>query len=419
MEGWTLHLVEPSHFHAALLLQKLDSRIPGPIIVHGGMKWNEAPFLGWVHSLVSCNWDIGRLKVARSQDPIAKILGFRGRSLALLAGQNSLKADRVLRLLQANVPVLCDKPLWTNANTGKGLSDFLRITNQDIFLDDCMTERFEPTFELQRLLLSEKLPGFEMRPGQPGRVRFHLCNTHHLSKTVGGVSVGREESFFETRTNGDPFADVGTHLVDHYLRLMTALGASTVYLDENPGKVESYWENIDGKSLSISSETGAIPFPIRQVWNGGNGATRAKIATEWYPSSGDQIPPESQSSVVHGECGALSATHYPSTNSMVLDLIGLPVGERAEWNQILQTILSKLPQPWPKTQLVETRYGIQITHNQSPILDHPARFPLVFNQFLDRIQQNRPLTPFERKKLLQKYAISAESPRNTSQSLNP
>lgn len=417
MEGWTLHLVEPSHFHAALLLQKLDSRIVGPILVHGGAKWNEVPFLGWLNSLETCNWDIGRLKIVRSQDPIAEIPASGGRPLALLAGQNPFKADRVLRLLLANIPVLCDKPLWVNASTGKGLGDFIRSTNQDIFLDDCMTERFEPVFELQKLLLTERLPGFEIRQGQTERVRFQLCNTHHLAKKVAGVPVSREKSFFQTETNGDPFADVAIHLVDHYLSLLTALGISTTSLDLNPGQVESQWESIDPHTLSISSESEAIPFPMKQVWLGGKGPTRSRIATEWLPA-GTQLPPESQSAVVHGANGSLVASIDPLTNSMVLDLAGLPVGERVGWNRILGETMAKLPEPWPHTKLEETRFGVRMTPPQSTRMDHAARFPSVFNQFLNRIQQNRPLNSFERQKLLLKYAISAGSQRKASQSLN-
>jgi len=413
MEGWTLHLVEPSHFHAALLLQRLDSRIAGPILVQAGTTWNEVPFLRCLHSLETCNWDFGRLKFVRSQDPVAEILRDHGRPLALLACENSLKADRTLRLLVNNVPVLCDKPLWINATTGKGLSDFLRITNQDIFLDDCMTERFEPVFELQKLLLTEKLPGFEIRSGPQARVRFHLGNTHNFAKTVAGVPVGRERSFFQIETNGDPFSDVGVHLVDHYLRLMTALGISTTFLDRNPGKVESDWETIDFQSLSLSSGTNAILFPIKQIWQGGNGPSMSKIDTEWIPA-GNQATPENQYAIVHGECGSLAATFDIPTNSMVLDLVGLPVGERFNWIRILRENIAKFPEPWPHTQIEETRFGVRMKPPQSTGLAHSDRFSKVFEQFLNRIQQNRPLSLFERQKLLLKYAITANSNRQPS-----
>ncbi len=413
MEGWTLHLVEPSHFHAALLLQRLDSRIIGHILIHAGTNWNEAPFLQSLHCLETCNWDLGRLKIARSQDPIAELLRDHGRPLALLACENSLKADWALRLLLGNVPVLCDKPLWINATTGKGLSDFLRITNQDIFLDDCMTERFEPVFELQKLLLTEKLPGFEIRSGPNARVRFHLGNTHNLAKTVAGVPVGRERAFFQIERNGDPFSDVGVHLVDHYLRLMTALGISTTYLDRNPGKVESDCKTIDPQSLSLNSGTNAIPFPIKQIWQGGNGPSMSKIDTEWLPAE-DQPTPENQSAIVHGECGSLAATFDIPTNSMVLDLVGLPVGERFNWIRILRENIAKFPEPWPHTKMEETRFGIRMIPPQSTRLAHSARFPKLFEQFLNRIQQNRPLSLFERQKLLLKYAITANSNRQPS-----
>ena len=417
MDGWTLHLVEPTHFHAALLLQKLDRRIAGPIFVHARADWNDVPFLGWIHSLEARNWDIAQLKVVRSLDPIQEILKCGGRPLAVLAGQNPCKADRVLRLLLANVPVLCDKPLWVNNATGKGLANFIQSTNQLIFLDDCMTERFEPVFELQKLLLSEGLPGFELRPGQPERVRFYLCNTHHLSKNVAGVPVRRDNSFFQTDSYGDPFSDVGIHLVDHYLRLLTALGVSTSSIDQNPGRVESFWNSIDPQTLAISSESGAIPFPMKQVWHGGKGPNRSRITTEWLPAS-PQVPPECQSAVVHGANGSLVASMDPSTHAMFLDLAGLPRGERVDWLKVLRKITNKLPEPWPHTLIEETRFGARMTPPQSTTMDHAARFPLVFNLFLNRIQKSRPLNAFERHNLLLKYAISAGATRDFSQSLN-
>ena len=406
MESLTLHLLEPSHFHAALLLLQLDSRIQLPFQVHAAPHWDEKPFWGWIESLENRGWNLDRIQLNRSQDPVTSILESKGPSVALLAGQNQLKPDRILRLLLGNVPVICDKPLWVNVASGSSLSTYLETTNQNIFLDDCMTERFEPAFALQKLLLTERIPGFGLRNGNPNRIRFQLGNTHHLAKSVEGIPVKRSRAFFEVDTYGDPFADVGVHLVDHFLELLSSLGVSTQSLAKDPGNVESHWARLDQKSLRISTGNQAIPFPIEQVWQGGNGDSRGQISTQWLPN-GENLPPEGQFAIVHGNGCSLVAAQDPKTQNMELDLVGLSATERPIGMATLSGIIEKLPAPWPKTNLEATRFGIRMSPPMVPFSIHSKRFPKVLTRFLDRIQQRRPLSWFECEKLRLKYALSA------------
>ncbi len=413
MEKLTLHLLEPSHFHAALLLSQLDSRIQLPVWVHAGPHWDDQTFLEWAKSLVNRDGNLDRFQWHRTQDPVASILNSPGLPVALLAGQNHLKPDRILRLLLGKVPVLCDKPLWVNEASGRSLASFLGTTTQNIYLDDCMSERFEPAFMLQRLLVTEGIPGFGLRNNKPSRMRFHLGSTHHLAKCVEGIPVKRNLAFFETDTYGDPFADVGVHLVDHFLGLLTSFGVSTKALANDPGNVVSHWTGLDPNSLRISNDNQAIPFPIKQVWQGGNGDSRGQISTQWLPK-GEHLPPESQFAIAHGNGCSLVAAPDPITTHMKLELVGLSATERPKWQTTLSAILEKLPAPWPKTTLEATRYGIRMTPPNFPWNAHAKRFPLLLTRFLDRIQQRRPLVSFDSKKLLLKYAISAGAVRKTS-----
>ncbi len=410
MENLTLHLLEPSHFHAALLLGQLDARVHLPIQVHAGFLWDDQPFLGWVKSLENRGWNLNQIQWNRSEDPVASILKSKGTPVALLAGQNQSKPDRILRLLFGNVPVLCDKPLWVTEFSGRPLANFLETTTKTIFLDDCMTERFEPAFALQRLLLTEGIPDFELRSGKPNRNRFQLGNTHHLAKKVEGISIKRSSAFFETETYGDPFADVGVHLVDHFLGLLSSMGVSTQSLATEPGTVNSTWSHLDPQSLRISTESEAPLFPIEQVWEGGQGDSRGQISTHWLADE-ENLPPEGQFAIVHGNGCSLVAAMDPITQSMELDLVGLSAKERSKKMATMSAIIEKLPAPWPKTSLDATRFGIRMPPPKLPWSIHSKRFPLILTRFLDRIHKRHPLSSYESEKLRLKYFLSAGANR--------
>jgi hypothetical protein len=77
-----------------------------------------------------------------------------------------------------------------------------------------MTERFEITSILQRLLVAQKSIFGDVVRGTPESPAVVKSSVHHLSKVVAGRQLRRPWWFFDTSVQGEGLVDITTHLVD-------------------------------------------------------------------------------------------------------------------------------------------------------------------------------------------------------------
>ncbi|MFC1573636.1 putative oxidoreductase C-terminal domain-containing protein, partial [Candidatus Latescibacterota bacterium] len=79
---------------------------------------------------------------------------------------------------------------------------------------DIMTERFEVTSILQKLIASEESVFGTITKGSPDDPAVVKSSIHHLSKVVAGRQLKRPWWFFDTSVQGEGLVDITTHLVD-------------------------------------------------------------------------------------------------------------------------------------------------------------------------------------------------------------
>ena len=77
-----------------------------------------------------------------------------------------------------------------------------------------MTERFETTTILQKLLSLDESVFGTLETGSKSEPAVTKVSVHHFSKIVSGSPLQRPAWFFDVEQQGEGIVDVTTHLVD-------------------------------------------------------------------------------------------------------------------------------------------------------------------------------------------------------------
>ncbi len=136
-------------------------------------------------------------------------------NLVVMSGRNAGKMERILASVRAGQNVLADKPWIIESKELPLLEAALdSATKQHRIAYDCMTERFNVAYQIQRELMHDPaIFGSSLR-GTASEPAVQLENLHSLVKFSGGNINLRPPWFLDVRQQGEAIADVGTHLVD-------------------------------------------------------------------------------------------------------------------------------------------------------------------------------------------------------------
>lgn len=216
---YTLMVLDPGHFHAALPLRTRHPLLAEDVHVFAPDGAGLDRFLALVgrfnaRAEAPTAW---RLHVHRSDDPLAALLAARPGEVAVLAGRNQGKLARISALVQAGIHVLADKP-WVVEPGDVAHLDALAAA--PAHAADLMTERHEPGAALfAALARTPAVTGGVDATRGPALIKQTV---HHLAKLVDGVPLVRPPWYFDTRVQGEGVVDVTTHLVDQALLIAGA-----------------------------------------------------------------------------------------------------------------------------------------------------------------------------------------------------
>jgi predicted dehydrogenase len=209
--------LDPGHFHAALLQKFMYPDVDPLVHVYAPGNEDLTEHLKRIERFNSraeqpTHW---REKVYTGPDFMEKMLAEKSGNVVVLSGNNTRKAEFILRSVQTGLNVLADKPMViTPAEFPRLQQAFAVAATNHVLLYDIMTERYEITTVLQRELSQQ--PGFfgELVKGSPDNPAISMESVHNFSKVVAGATLKRPEWFFDVRQNGEGIVDVSTHLVD-------------------------------------------------------------------------------------------------------------------------------------------------------------------------------------------------------------
>ncbi|MEO0018638.1 MAG: hypothetical protein RLZZ522_1921 [Verrucomicrobiota bacterium] len=209
--------LDPGHFHAALVQAADYPQVDPTVHVYAPAGPDLDQHLKRIEGYNTrlekpTHW---REEVHAGPDFLERMLSDKKGNLVIISGNNSHKADYILRSIQAGFNVLTDKPIAIiPGDLDKIRLAFSEAEKRGLLLYDIMTERYETTTILQREL--SRIPAVfgTLEKGTPENPAITKESVHHYFKYVSGKPLQRPSWFFDVTQQGEAIVDVTTHLVD-------------------------------------------------------------------------------------------------------------------------------------------------------------------------------------------------------------
>ena len=329
-KSYLVHLmtVDPGHFHAALVQKIMYDEISPDVYVYAPDGHDCQQHIDRINSYNNrpdnpTEWN----EIAYTgEDFLDIMLEDKPGNVVVLSGNNAKKDEYILRSLNAGLHVLADKPLIIQPEDFILLEQaFLIAKDKRVLLYDIMTERYEVTTILQKLLSSEEEIFGKLMSGTKEEPAVTKISVHHFSKIVSGTPLLRPAWFFDVEQQGEGIVDVTTHLVDLIqwecfpeqildpsdINMVEAKRWPTVINKEEFKKVTGLEEFPDYLQKDVKNgklnvfANGEMVYQIRGIW--------AKVSVSWNY----EVPPgggDTHYSVMHGSGCDLVIRHGAEEN---------------------------------------------------------------------------------------------------------
>ena len=185
-----LVVLDPGHFHAALLQKTMYPNVDATVHVYAEDGPDLADYLQKIdgYNARRENPTAWRTVVHAGGDFLERFAVERAGDVVVIAGNNRRKTEYVTRAIEAGMHVLADKPMAIDGAGYESLRKaFALAAEKGVLLYDIMTERHEITTMLQKefsrlpAVFGELLEGAEREPAVVKE------SVHHFSKQVSGV----------------------------------------------------------------------------------------------------------------------------------------------------------------------------------------------------------------------------------------
>jgi predicted dehydrogenase len=416
-------IVEPGHFHAALILKDTYPQVSPRVSVYTPLTPDLLEFLNRV-----------TLFNTRAETPTAWQLdihtgdGFFDRMLAehpgnvvVFAGRNREKIGRIVQSLDAGYHVLADKP-WVIASEDlpKLAAALDTAERKRLVAYDIMTERYEITSILQREIVNAPEVFGELERGSAAAPAIRARSIHYLMKTVAGVPLRRPSWFLNPEETGEGMADVGTHVVD--LVQWTAFPKEAVDYRSDIRMLEARrWPTVLSRA-QFAQVTGEPAFPEHLAkWVKGDSlqyfsnhaaaytvrGVHVALDIEWdweaVPGAGDLYEAAYRGSKARAEI------RQGEEQKFLPELYVVPnPGAQEEVFAALRKKIDALHATWPGV-------GVEIRGGEAHVLipekyrvGHEAHFAQVTRAFLKYLENPQALPAWEKTNMLAKYFITTK-----------
>jgi predicted dehydrogenase len=212
-----LTVLDPGHFHAALVQKYMIANVDGTVHVYAPAGPDLDDYLRKIESYNARPQDPTRWKVLPHTGPdfLQRFVGDRSGDIVVLAGNNQRKIDYVTRAVDAGFHVLADKPMVIDTAGFEALRRAFAVAQEKgVLLYDIMTERHEITTMLQKRFSTISAVFGDLLQGSVAQPAVTKESVHYFSKLVSGVPIKRPAWFFDTAQQGEGLVDITTHLVD-------------------------------------------------------------------------------------------------------------------------------------------------------------------------------------------------------------
>ena len=421
-----LVVLDPGHFHAALVQKQMYDGVDTTVYVYAPDGPEVEDYIKRTNAFNSreenpTSW---KLEVYKGKDFLEKMLKDKPGNLVVLAGNNQRKTEYIEACVKAGLHVYSDKPMAIDPGDYDLLTATMKNADENgILVYDIMTERFEITNRLQKLMSGQKQIFGELLPGSLEEPALEKKSVHHFYKEVSGIPLIRPDWFFDVKQEGTALADVGTHLVDlillgagsrqnpvkidevEIIKLETrtiALAPEEFQLvtgkDSYPAFLQTY---VDEDSLMVPSNS-YLDFKVRKHY--------AHVSVEWAFKA-EEGGGDTHYSIMRGSISDLIIRQGPEERFMPVVYIKL---KKPEYKSIFETNLQlflkeSLNEIYPGStfeSLTDSSWRLNIPNKYR--IGHEAHFEEVTKTFLSYLQLGR-IPDWEQTLIQTKYSITTSA----------
>lgn len=409
-------IVEPGHFHAALILKDSYPQASPRVSVYTSLTPDLGEFLSRVTLFNTRKDDPTRweLDIHAGEGFFDRMLRDRAGNAVVFSGRNREKIGRILQSLEAGYHVFADKPWIIASSDLPKLAAALDLAERKgLAAYDIMTERFEITSILQREIVNTPEVFGEVEQGTADAPAITARSVHYLMKTVAGVPLRRPSWFLNIDETGEGMADVGTHVVD--LVQWTAFPNQALdYRTDVQVLTARRWPTVLSKA-QFSQVTGEPDFPAHLApWvkdgrleyysnhevgytvRGVHVALDLRWGWESAPGKGDEYE-----AVFRGTKSRVEIRQQAAPELYV-------VAKSESAISALRKKMESLQAAWPGVSVEvrggEAHIGIPAKYR----VGHEAHFAQVARAFLKYMNDPKSLPAWEKSNMLVKYAITTQ-----------
>jgi predicted dehydrogenase len=413
---YRLVILEPGHFHAALVQKTMYSQINPDVHVYAPQGAELNAHLALIDSYNKriadpTNWN----EIVYTGDKyFDKMLAEKAGNLLVLAGNNKNKTDYILQGVKAGLNILADKPMAIDQKGFDKLKQaFAGAAKNNVLVYDIMTERYDITNIIQRELMEMPEIFGQLQKGTATDPAVIKESTHHFFKSVSGKPLIRPAWYFDVEQEGDGIVDVTTHLVDlvkwtcfpekviDYKKDITVISAKrwpttlspaqfrkVTQLDKYPDYLN---KDIKDNNLDVYAN-GEMNYTLNGV--------AVKITAIWNfeaPVGGG----DTYYSLVKGSnCDLVIRQGAIENYSTVLYVE--PKGDRGKYKTLLEKAIAKLSGKYPGLTLADTEKGWKVNIPEHYYIGHEAQFAEVTKKYLQYLQQGK-MPDWEVSDMISKY----------------
>jgi len=417
----TLMTLDPGHFHSALVQKNMYPEVDSTAYVYApegeDVKMHLAKIDQYNHrSENPTHW---KEVVYTGPDFADKMFSEKPGNVMIVAGNNKIKTNYILRAVQDSINVYADKPMAINGENYETLKQAFDIAEKNgVLIYDIMTERFEITTLLQRRLSQLSTVFGEVAKSTPEDPAITKESVHHFSKLVSGSPLIRPAWFFDIEQQGAGIVDVSTHLVD---LIMWSLFPRTQLKPEDAEVIKASQWATDLTPQQFKKVTGLDKYPeylqkdvindsLLHVYS--NGEIIFRLRNKYGKSSviwNFEAPPGTQDthfSLFRGTKSNL-VIRQDSTTGFKPTLFVEPHEpfDQSQWEMTLKAALDIIHKEWPNIDFhfSENKFVINIPEKYK--VGHEAHFTEVTKKFLDYMKSGS-LPQWEKDFMLTKYFIT-------------
>ncbi|HLJ17523.1 MAG TPA: putative oxidoreductase C-terminal domain-containing protein [Bryobacteraceae bacterium] len=344
-------------------------------------------------------------------------------NVVVLSGRNQPKIDYILSSLRAGQNVLADKPWIIESRDLPKLEAALKMAEaKRLAAYDCMTQRFDTAYQIQRELVGD--PEIFGRPlvGSPTHPAVRMENLHALLKLSGNVPSLRPAWFFDIRQQGEGIADVGTHLVDLVFWTLFADQAidyrrdvQVLHADRAPVILtRAQFERVTGQRAWPAFLKDAVKEDRLEYFSNNTALFTVRgvhvfLSVQWQYEAPEGVK-DSYLTLFRGSRATIRLGEGPAEHFIPqVDVIPNSTEDAGAVLSALRTRLESLHTRYPHLSLHEMGSDIRIVIPSEDRAPEGEYFALLVNKFLGFLRHPDSLPAWENPNMIAKYYITTRA----------